>query len=218
MPPDQNTTQNQDSTENSIPLSPSSSAQGFGETQPTVTDPSYAEFSGEARSYGETKQEPTELTSENTAYSKPSDTENNSILTENSKETKPEELPPSASLPEEKPPVSSEPAQTSEPRTAQIPVNEPLASKPSPDFAKDSLDKQKDLWKKFLDKVQIGKRKKLEKIMTLFLKHSKITNDEVEKLLHVSDATATRYLSQLEKEGKIKQTGKTGHAVSYSRI
>ena len=31
---------------------------------------------------------------------------------------------------------------------------------------------------------------------------NKITNDEVEKLLHVSDATATRYLSALEKEAQ----------------
>jgi len=46
----------------------------------------------------------------------------------------------------------------------------------------------------------------------------KITNDEVEKLLHVSDATATRYLSALEKEGKIQQVGKTGKAVEYTRI
>ncbi|MFA6586296.1 MAG: winged helix-turn-helix transcriptional regulator [Candidatus Paceibacterota bacterium] len=66
--------------------------------------------------------------------------------------------------------------------------------------------------------IQFRKRKKLEKVMTLFLKKSKITNDEVEKLLHISDATATRYLSQLEKEGKIKQNGKTGKGVSYSRI
>jgi len=105
-----------------------------------------------------------------------------------------------------------EPVQTPETRTAQIPESEPLpvfiSSKPS----------QKDLWKRFLDKVQIGKRKKLDKVMSLFLKHSKITNDEVEKFLHVSDATATRYLSQLEKEGKIKQSGKTGHSVFYSRI
>ena len=54
--------------------------------------------------------------------------------------------------------------------------------------------------------------------MTLFLKKSKITNDEIEKFLHVSDATATRYLSQLEKEGKIKQNGKTGKRVFYSKI
>ena len=46
-------------------------------------------------------------------------------------------------------------------------------------------------------------------------KHYWIGDDEVEKLLHVSDATATRYLSELEKEGKIKQVGKTGKAVTY---
>jgi Fic family protein len=66
--------------------------------------------------------------------------------------------------------------------------------------------------------IQLRKQKKLVKIMGLFLTKSKITNDVVEKLLHVSDATATRYLSELEKQGKIKQTGKTGHAVTYAKI
>lgn len=75
-----------------------------------------------------------------------------------------------------------------------------------------------ELLAKAKNAIQFRKRKKLDKIMTMFLKKSKITNDEVEKFLHVSDATATRYLSQLKKEGKIKQVGKTGHAVSYSRI
>jgi Fic family protein len=40
----------------------------------------------------------------------------------------------------------------------------------------------------------------------------------VEKLLHVSDATATRYLETLEKEGKIKQVGKTGKHTHYEKI
>lgn len=40
----------------------------------------------------------------------------------------------------------------------------------------------------------------------------------VENLLHVSDATATRYLSALAKEGKIKQVGKTETGVVYSKI
>jgi predicted HTH transcriptional regulator len=66
--------------------------------------------------------------------------------------------------------------------------------------------------------IQSRKRKKLDKVMTLFLKNSKITNDEVEKFLHVSDATAERYLNILEKKNKIKQVGKTGHAVSYTKI
>ena len=91
-----------------------------------------------------------------------------------------------------------------QPSTAQIPVSEP--------FAKQSL------LVKAREAIQFRKRRKLEKIMSLFLKQSSITNDEVEKLLHVSDATATRYLSQLEREGKIKQEGRTGKSVSYSRI
>ena len=89
--------------------------------------------------------------------------------------------------------------------------------------------------------IKNKKQKKLDLLMTLFLKKPaspagrskngstnstdslqasslQVTNDEVEKFLHVSDATATRYLSQLEKEGKIKQNGKTGKWVSYSRI
>lgn len=76
----------------------------------------------------------------------------------------------------------------------------------------------KELLIKARNAIQFRKRKKLDKVMILFLKKSKITNDEVEKFLHVSDATATRYLSQLEKEGKIKQSGKIGKGVSYSRI
>ncbi len=76
----------------------------------------------------------------------------------------------------------------------------------------------RSILKKAQEMIQTRKRKKLEKIMSLFITKSKITNDEVEKYLHCSDATATRYLSQLEKEGKIKQSGKTGQGVSYSKI
>ena len=45
-----------------------------------------------------------------------------------------------------------------------------------------------------------------------------ITNDDVQKLLGVSDATATRYLSELESQGKLKQVGTTGQAVSYKPL
>ena len=76
----------------------------------------------------------------------------------------------------------------------------------------------KDFFAKAAQAIQFRKQKKLTKIMTLFLKKTHITNDEVEKLLHVSDATATRYLSQLEKQGKIKQSGKTGKGVTYIKI
>src|SRR3989344_5197989 len=61
-------------------------------------------------------------------------------------------------------------------------------------------------------------KKKLEKIIEVLNMKEKITNDEVEKLSHVSDSTATRYLEQLEKQRRIKQSGRTGKGVSYSKM
>lgn len=123
------------------------------------------------------------------------------------------------------PELVSEPVEAPEPETAQTPVNEPLEepetsqneqAKPVREQPKSNL--ARELLISARNAIQFRKRKKLDRVMSLFLQQSKITNDEVEKFLHVSDATATRYLSQLEKEGKIKQSGKTGKGVSYSRI
>ena len=55
------------------------------------------------------------------------------------------------------------------------------------------------------------KKEKILKELTLRQaqgKKAKITNNDVEKLLNVSDASATNYLQELENEGKIKQVGK----------
>lgn len=125
----------------------------------------------------------------------------------------------------------SKPEEAPEPEAAQIPGNEPLEEKesetktpePEPEKEKPRISYIKSQkWGELLvmarNAMQFRKRKKLDRVMSLFLKQSKITNDEVEKFLHVSDATATRYLSILEKEGKIKQSGKTGRSVSYLKI
>ena len=66
-------------------------------------------------------------------------------------------------------------------------------------------------------KKQSLMREKLDKIMTLFEKKETITNDDVEKLLHVSDATASRYLSLLVNEGRLTRVGTTGRSVTYRR-
>ena len=66
--------------------------------------------------------------------------------------------------------------------------------------------------KKALDAIQFRKRAKLEKIVKSTALNGRITNDQVEKLLRVSDATATRYLSQLVKEGRLKRVGPYGNA------
>jgi len=124
-------------------------------------------------------------------------------------------------------PVEVPPAET---QTAQIPANEPLPPEPEPiaptpapeppqaASAPVPTHPARDLLVKARATIQDRKHKKLEKILEVLTVKGKITNDEVEKLLHVSDATATRYLSALEKEGKIQQVGKTGKAVEYTRI
>ena len=149
-----------------------------------------------------------------------------------------------ATAPTEPEATQSEPQPTETP-TAQVPVNEPLPPEPPPPHEATEGQSEpntpapeppqaaasapatpapavahvgRDLLVKARATIQERKRKKLEKILEALTVKGKITNDEVEKLLHVSDATATRYLSALEKEGKIQQVGKTGKAVEYTRI
>jgi hypothetical protein len=104
-------------------------------------------------------------------------------------------------------PVNQAPTNTQN-QTAQMGGNEPIRTQ---SFIHQLLEKAKLA-------IQGRKRKKLDKIMTLFAKQTSITNNDVQKLLYVSDATATRYLSILETEGKIKQEGKTGKGVLYTKL
>ena len=127
-----------------------------------------------------------------------------------------------------------EPSQAPELQTAQMGGNEPfdsvaetkVGSEPTQILAESNSPQEqvsapvfrnmmRELFAKAQTAIQVRKRKKLERIMASFEKKSSITNDEVEKLLHISDATATRYLEILKKENKIKQSGKTGKAVLY---
>ena len=188
MPDDQNTTQNPISEENPLPVSP---------------------------------QEPTEQAPEITPVSEPSsmppeapEAPRNSesaipVNNDNVVPNEPDPISPESGFNSETP--RNEAPNESKHETAQIPGNEPLETRSKSSLARQLLITARNV-------IQFRKRKKLDKIMALFLKQSKITNDEVEKFLHVSDATATRYLSILEKENKIKQVGKTGKGVSYSRI
>jgi len=62
-------------------------------------------------------------------------------------------------------------------------------------------------------------KKKIEnkgKILEFMREKERVTNNDIEKLLVVSDATSTRYLDELEKEGKIEQHGTTGKSVFYT--
>ena len=59
------------------------------------------------------------------------------------------------------------------------------------------------------------KQENKQKILDFLRENGKVKNADVENLLGVSDATAERYLDELEKEQKIRQIGTTGHAVYY---
>ncbi len=140
------------------------------------------------------------------------------VSTESSSEVKPEIKPESE--------IVSSSQQTEQVSQPTPPEEKPQAPEPTPQrevlssvsIISQTKNKARELLIKARSAIQSRKRKKLDKVMAMFVKKNKITNDEVEKILHVSDATATRYLSQLEKEGKIKQNGKTGKWVYYSKI
>ncbi len=121
-------------------------------------------------------------------------------------ETPATEPAPELDTPQE-PAESAQTAQEKE-ETAQTernePFNPPAASRPTPAAGRIA--------------IEMRKRKKLDKILTLFETKKEIANDEVEKLLHVSDATATRYLEILEREGRITQLGQRGRGVRYVRV
>jgi len=96
-------------------------------------------------------------------------------------------------------------------QSAQMQGNEPIASSAQTTQAAPT-NNWRELLTRAVDAIQGRTRKRLDKILAEFDKKKTLTNDDVEKLLHVSDATATRYLYELVKEGKIKRTGKTKSA------
>ena len=63
-----------------------------------------------------------------------------------------------------------------------------------------------------IEAIQFRKRAKLEKIVALASARGSITNDDVEKLVRVSHATATRYLVQLVAEGRLERVSSRGGA------
>ena len=63
----------------------------------------------------------------------------------------------------------------------------------------------------------LAKQENLDKILSGFSAGDEITNDKVEQMLGISDATAERYLDELERRGILKQVGRTGRFVTYKK-
>jgi predicted HTH transcriptional regulator len=70
----------------------------------------------------------------------------------------------------------------------------------------------RQLWQRALEKIRERKSKKLEKILQLAKEKGEITNDDVEKLLHISDRAASRYLNELVRQGRLKRKSPPSHA------
>jgi predicted component of type VI protein secretion system len=127
-------------------------------------------------------------------------------------ETLPEEAP-STEAPAEAPQIQPE---VKEPQieTQEIPPAAPTPQPPPqpeiPVSPQPSIFRQ--LWQKALEKIRERKTKKLEKILQLAKEKGEITNDDVEKLLHISDRAASRYLNELVKQGRLKRIASPSHA------
>ncbi|OGG43875.1 hypothetical protein A2841_01070 [Candidatus Kaiserbacteria bacterium RIFCSPHIGHO2_01_FULL_48_10] len=67
-----------------------------------------------------------------------------------------------------------------------------------------------------IEKQMEKKTESKQKILNFLQQHPKIQNNDVEKLASVSNATAERYLNELEKEGKLTQHGTIGQDVFYT--
>ena len=90
----------------------------------------------------------------------------------------------------------------------QIKTVEKIIYKTDPNIIQKLLNKARA-------KIKERKRKRLDKIMTLFETKSQITNKDIQKLLRTTKRTARRYFDQLEQEQKITQVGKVGRSVFY---
>ena len=68
----------------------------------------------------------------------------------------------------------------------------------------------------FIAKQMEQKAENKQKILAFVQANGKIQNNDVGKLAGVSNATAERYLDELEKEGKLTQHGTIGQNVFYT--
>lgn len=96
--------------------------------------------------------------------------------------------------------------------SAPEPEKQPLSPAPPVPVAIAAGPNPRSFLSKALAAIQFRKKAKLEKIMKLVNQKKSITNDQVQKLLYVSDTTASRYLLQLVKDGKLKKVGPDGRA------
>ena len=94
----------------------------------------------------------------------------------------------------------------SEPQSAPAPLT-PQAPQIQSPAQQDQTGFIRALLAKANAKLHSNRQKKLDNLMLMAQKKHVITNDDVQKLLRVSDATATRYLVKLVQQGHLARVG-----------
>ena len=130
--------------------------------------------------------------------------------------TIPVETPVASPITEPEPPATpaSEPIAPVEPMS--IPVSPAPTPTPPPAPAPVADNVIQRLLAKAKEKIQFRKQAKLEKIMVFAKAQGGVTNDQAQKLLRVSDATASRYLAQLTKSGRLRLVKAVGRGARYA--
>ena len=204
----------EDTTNSSEATTPAASAESLGEPKPAA-----AEGSSEAKNTA------TPDVAEGSVEAKPSEEPSPVSSSPSKSESIPESTPiqgepspVSTSLPQ--PPLDSSGGQESSPEPV-VPLSESellaaeIAQRKS---LKPSNRFMRWLIAKGLAAKKLLIKKRLDKIMSLFDQHDKLTRVQVEKILRVSLHTADSDLDLLEKEGKIKQVGTRGWGVFYTKV
>jgi hypothetical protein len=113
-------------------------------------------------------------------------------------------------------PESNEPEEPisapSEPQapTGESPTSEPVESLDQLQPNHSSQDQSgfiRGLLVKAQAKIQSNRQKKLDKVIELAQKKGTISNEDIQKSLHMPDRTATRYLVKLVEEGRLVRVG-----------
>jgi hypothetical protein len=101
---------------------------------------------------------------------------------------------------------SVQPIQTQSSQSAPVPLTT-QAPQPQSPAQQDQTGFIHALLAKAQAKIQFNKQKKLDKIVLFAQKKKIIANEDVQKLLHISSATATRYLVKLVQQGRLARVG-----------
>jgi hypothetical protein len=105
-------------------------------------------------------------------------------------------------------PVQSIPVQVPPPASAQPPQAPiPIAQSNSGESTQ-----FRNIQARGRTKIQTNREEKLDKLIQFAQKKQIIDNEEIQMFLHISSATATRYLESLVKQGRLIREGSPRHA------